>query len=109
MNSKKKKAKNQTKDNSPIITVSNRPVFLPAFRDHLKWWYTQDYKIANKIMDLVEDILNGDPFTGVGKPEPLKYIDQNMWSRRINLEHRLVYKVNGDYIYFIQARYHYKK
>ena len=48
-------------------------------------------------MDLVADILDGDPFRGIGKPEPLKYIASDTWSRRIDLENRLVYKVKGDY------------
>ena len=53
------------------------------------------------------DILDGDPFKGLGKPEPLKYIAPDTWSRRIDLEHRLVYKVTGHHVYFLQARYHY--
>jgi Txe/YoeB family toxin of toxin-antitoxin system len=47
---------------------------------------------SDKILDLVADILDGEPFTGLGKPEPLKYIEADTWSRRIDLEHRLVYK-----------------
>lgn len=58
---------------------------------------------------LVADILDGDPFKGIGKPEPLKYIASDTWSRRIDLEHRLVYKVKSDRVYFLQARYHYQK
>ena len=60
-------------------------------------------------MDLVADILDGDPFKGIGKPEPLKYIASDTWSRRIDLEHRLVYKVKNNRVYFLQARYHYQK
>jgi len=74
----------------------------------LRWWYRQDPKKANKILDLVADVLNGDPFTGLGKPEPLKYIASDTGSRRIDLEHRLVYKVTGQQVYFLQARYHYQ-
>jgi toxin YoeB len=44
---------------------------------------------------------------GIGKPEPLKYLDPDTWSRRIDLEHRVVYRVTQDRIYFLQARYHY--
>jgi toxin YoeB len=55
----------------------------------------------------VADILDGDPFQGLGKPEPLKYIAPNAWSRRIDLEHRLVYQVKDNSVYFLQARYHY--
>jgi toxin YoeB len=60
-------------------------------------------------MDLLADILDGDPFVGIGKPEPLKYAGANTWSRRIDLEHRLVYQVDGNRILFLQARYHYEE
>jgi toxin YoeB len=58
-------------------------------------------------LDLVADILDGDLFKGIGKPEPLKYIAFALWSRRLDLEHRLVYKVKDNRVYFLQARYHY--
>ena len=61
---------------------------------------------VNKILDLVEAVCE-QPFKGIGKPEPIKYLDSDFWSRRINLEHRLVYRVKGDRIYFLQCRYHY--
>jgi toxin YoeB len=48
-----------------------------------------------------------DPFIGIGKPEPLKYVLAGCWSRRITQEHRLVYRVGGDRIDFLQAKYHY--
>jgi toxin YoeB len=48
-----------------------------------------------------------DPFQGIGKPEPLKYVLAGAWSRRITEEHRLVYTVNAGQIDFLQARYHY--
>ena len=84
------------------------PLFSPDFKQDLCWWYQNHPKKGDKIMDLIADILNGDPFTGVGKPEPLKYIAPNTWSRRIDLEHRLVYQVNQNQVYFLQARYHYQ-
>jgi toxin YoeB len=59
-------------------------------------------------VDLVADILDGDPFAGICKPEPLKYVAVNNWSRRIDLEHRLVYQVENHRIVFLQARYHYE-
>lgn len=55
---------------------------------------------------MVEAVLR-DPFRGIGKPEPLKYLGPDVWSRRITQEHRLVYVVSVDRIDFIQARYHY--
>ncbi|WP_369692687.1 Txe/YoeB family addiction module toxin [Cylindrospermopsis raciborskii] len=60
------------------------------------------------MLDLVADILDGQPFIGLGKPEPLKYIAPDTWSRRIDLEHRLVYKVTQNKVYFLQSRYHYE-
>ena len=89
-------------------TPGYRPFFSPDFKADLRWWYRQDPKKADKILDLVADILDGDPFQGLGKPEPLKYIAANTWSRRIDLEHRLVYQVKDNGVYFLQARYHYE-
>ena len=63
-------------------------------------------RVAIRALDLVEAILR-DPFTGIGKPEPLKYMPSGAWSRRLTQEHRLVYLVRGDRIDFLQARYHY--
>jgi toxin YoeB len=74
----------------------------------LRWWYRYEPKKGDRILDLVADILDGDPFTRIGKPEPLKYIAANTWLRRIDLEHRLVYQVIDDRIVFLQARYHYE-
>lgn len=84
------------------------PIFTPTFRKHLLWWAKKDSAKINKILDLIEIVCH-NPFKGIGKPEPLKYLDSNIWSRRINLEHRLVYRVNGDRIYFLQCRYHYER
>lgn len=85
---------------------SRDAVFQPEFRDDLKFWVKTDRKVALKVLDLVEAILR-DPFTGVGKPEPLKYLDAGAWSRRLTQEHRVVYLVRDDRIDFLQARYHY--
>ncbi|MGB7415993.1 MAG: Txe/YoeB family addiction module toxin [Thermosynechococcaceae cyanobacterium] len=82
------------------------PRFSPQFREDLKWWGKTNAKQWNRLWDLIESIVE-DPFTGMGKPEPLKHIGPNIWSRRINLEHRLVYRVEPDCILFLQARYHY--
>ncbi|MFP4296570.1 MAG: Txe/YoeB family addiction module toxin [Spirulinaceae cyanobacterium] len=103
MSPKKKKG-----DTQPSQPSHYAPVFSPEFKEDLGWWYRQDPKKANKILDLVADVLDGDPFTGLGKPELLKYIASDTWSRRIDLEHRLVYKVTNQQVYFLQARYHYQ-
>jgi toxin YoeB len=81
-------------------------VFHPEFREDLVFWVKTDRKVALRAFDLIEAILR-DPFTGIGKPEPLKYLDAGAWSRRLTQEHRLVYLVQQDRIDFLQARYHY--
>lgn len=60
-----------------------------------------------RALDLVEAIIR-EPFSGIGKPEPLKYLASGAWSRRLTQEHRLVYLVREDLIDFLQARYHYQ-
>ena len=81
-------------------------VFEPEFREDLRFWIDSDSKTAVRIMTLIEDVL-GSPFSGLGKPEPLKYELAGAWSRRITTEHRLVYRVYADRISFVAARYHY--
>ena len=81
-------------------------MFHPEFREDLRYWVETDRRTALRIFELIETILR-DPFTGIGKPEPLKYALAGAWSRRINQEHRLVYRVSEAKIDFLQARYHY--
>ena len=81
-------------------------VFQSEFIEDLKYWVETDRRVALRIFDLVENTLR-DPFSGLGKPEPLKYLAPGTWSRRITQEHRLVYLVRDDRIDFLQARYHY--
>jgi len=78
----------------------------PRALEHLGHWADNDLKILKRIVELLEDIQRS-PFTGIGKPEPLKNQLKGYWSRRINDEHRLVYKVTNDEIIIIQCRYHY--
>ncbi len=81
-------------------------VFQPEFIEDLRYWVETDRKIALRAFDLIEAILR-DPFNGIGKPEPLKYLTAGAWSRRLTQEHRIVYLVRDDRIDFLQARYHY--
>jgi toxin YoeB len=76
------------------------------FGQDLRYWVGTDRKIALRAFELIESILR-DPFAGIGKPEPLKYVLEGCWSRRLTQEHRLVYRVSGNRIDFLQARYHY--
>lgn len=81
-------------------------VFQAEFLEDLHYWVETDRKLALRALDLVEAILR-DPFQGAGKPEPLRYLAPDAWSRRLTQEHRIVYLVRDDRIYFLQARYHY--
>ena len=81
-------------------------VFQPEFIEDLRYWDKTNRKIALRALDIVEAVLR-DPFSGIGKPEPLKYLPGGTWSRRLTEEHRIVYMVSEDRIDFLQARYHY--
>ena len=81
-------------------------VFEPEFREDLRYFAENNRKILLRAFELVEATMR-DPFTGIGKPEPLKYLGPGTWSRRLTKEHRIVYKVSDDRINFLQARYHY--
>jgi toxin YoeB len=81
-------------------------VFHPEFREDLRYWISTDRKIALRALEIVESVMR-DPFTGIGKPEPLKYLAAGAWSRRLTQEHRIVYLVSDARIDFLQARYHY--
>lgn len=76
-----------------------------AWEDYLYWQQT-DKKILKRINQLIKEIQRS-PFQGVGKPEPLKHGLAGYWSRRINDEHRIVYKVENKSVYIAQLRYHY--
>lgn len=83
-------------------------IFQPEFVEDLSYWVQHDRKTALKILRMVKEIRK-TPFEGIGKPEALKHLAANTWSRRISREHRLVYLVGDDAIDFLQARYHYSK
>ena len=83
-------------------------VFQTEFIEDLRYWVENDRKLALRAFELIEAILR-DPFEGLGKPEPLKYLAPGCWSRRLTQEHRIVYLVRDDRIDFLQARYHYSK
>jgi len=86
--------------------VEREALFHPEFRQDLRYWVETDRKVAVRAFELIESVLR-DPFTGIGKPEPLKYLLAGCWSRRLTQEHRLVYRVSERRIDFLQARYHY--
>lgn len=83
-----------------------RVVFMSdAWEDYLHW-QQNDKSTLKKINALIKESMR-TPFEGTGKPEALKENLKGFWSRRINLEHRLVYRVEEDAIYILQCRYHY--
>jgi toxin YoeB len=96
----------KTSKNDRAQSMLRDAVFQPEFRDDLSCWVEKDRRTALRIMTLIEAIMR-DPFTGTGKPEPIRYLGADVWSRRITQEHRLVYVVSDDRIDFLQARYHY--
>ena len=75
--------------------------------DDYVYWQREDKRIIKRINSLIKDIQR-NPFSGIGKPEPLKHDWAGFWSRRINDEHRLVYGYDGGKIIIAQCRYHYK-
>ena len=81
-------------------------VFQPEFREDIRFWVKTERSTAIRVLDLVEAVMR-DPFQGLGKPEPLKFVLTGCWSRRVSQEHRLVYRVTDEAIDFLQARYHY--
>ena len=76
-----------------------------AWQDYC-YWQGQDKQILKRINQLIQEIAR-DPFTGIGKPEPLKHALSSYWSRRINDEHRIVYKIENDGLLIAQLRHHY--
>lgn len=87
--------------------IQRAAVFHPEFRDDLRYWVETDRKVALRVLAVVEAALR-DPFAGIGKPEPLKYLGPDVWSRRLSQEHRVVYLVGHDRVDFLQTRHHYR-
>lgn len=81
-------------------------VFDRDFIEDLRFWVETDRRTALRLIELIESILR-DPYTGIGKPERLKYLGSDVWSRRLTQEHRCVYLVTGERVHFLQGRYHY--
>lgn len=76
-----------------------------AWKDYL-YWQKMDKKVLKKINELIKEI-SRTPFEGIGKPEALKHDLAGLWSRRIDLEHRLVYKVENEALFIYSCRFHY--
>ena len=91
---------------TPLSARGRTSVFHPEFISDLRYWVKTDRKVALRVLNLVEAVMR-DPFSGIGKPEPLKYLLSGTWSRRLTEEHRVVYLVSESQVDFLQARYHY--
>ena len=81
-------------------------VWAPGAWQDYQYWVRGESRIRDKINSLIDDIQRR-PFTGLGKPEPLKRNLRGFWSRRINREHRLVYRVEAGVLQIAQCRFHY--
>jgi toxin YoeB len=91
------------------VTERRREVVVdPAFLADLAYWIDADRRVAARLVTLTEAVRR-DPFTGIGKPEPLKGYLANTWSRRLTEEHRLVYRIANERVVFLQGRYHYSR
>ncbi len=86
--------------------AGRRVVIQPECLEDLRHWVATAPKIALRTVDLME-AARRDPFAGIGRPEPLKHLGPDLWSRRITQTDRLVYRVHGETVDFLQARYHY--
>lgn len=94
---------------SPAVPLDERQAILHRdFRHDLTHWVGFDPRVALRVMRLIEEVIR-DPFTGLGKPEPLKYSRHGSWSRRITEEDRLEYSVSHTSVLFRRARYHYRR
>ena len=81
-------------------------VFADTAWDDYLYWQQKDKRLVLRINKLIKEVQR-EPYTGIGKPEPLKHALSGFWSRRITDEHRMVYRVYGDSLLIAQLRYHY--
>lgn len=87
-------------------SAERRIVLQPECLEDLQYWIGTEWRTAQRILNLIAEVMR-TPFEGTGKPEHLKHLGGNVWSRRINQADRLVYEVFNDRIDFLQARFHY--
>ena len=81
-------------------------IWTPTAANDWEYWLKHNQKKASKIKLICQSI-ETNPKEGLGKPERLKYLNDNIWSRRIDQEHRLIYKIKDSSVYILQCRYHY--
>jgi len=83
-------------------------IFSPNAWEDYVYWQQHDKQLLKRINGLIREVQR-NPFIGVGKPEPLRFEMKGFWSRRINREHRLVYRVTDTAIEIVSCRFHYEK
>jgi toxin YoeB len=88
------------------VSGTRASVFEAEFREDLRYWIDTERRVALRLIDIVESVVR-DPFQGIGKPEPLKHLGSDIWSRRLTQEHSVIYLVGRTAIHFLKARYHY--
>jgi toxin YoeB len=81
-------------------------VFHPEFVEDLQFWAEKNDRIAARTFELIEAVMR-DPHSGIGKPEPLTFLVEGAWSRRLTQEHRIIYLISESRVDFLQTRYHY--
>jgi len=81
-------------------------IFAEQAWEDCRYWQTTDPRMVRRIHELIKDCLR-NPFSGIGKPEPLRHTLAGYWSRRISEEHRMVYKIESGALLLAQLRYHY--
>jgi toxin YoeB len=81
-------------------------IFVDESWDDYLYWQKTNKKTLKRINDLLKNI-SREPFSGIGKPEPLKHKYKGFWSRRIDGEHRLIYRIINDEIHIAKCRFHY--
>nr|QFZ91318.1 Txe/YoeB family addiction module toxin [Synechococcus elongatus PCC 11802] len=91
---------------SAVIAPERLAICHPAFLENLQYWIQCDRRAVRRLLHLIQAILR-NPFSGMGKLEPLPYLGTDVWSRRISQEHRCVYLVQEERVEFLQGRYHY--
>lgn len=88
------------------MSAQREAVCHPEFLEDLQHWIKTNRRTARRLLELMKAVQR-DPFSGIGKPEPLKYLGAGVLTRRITQGHRCVYLVKADRVEFLQGRYHY--
>ncbi|MBI3971860.1 MAG: Txe/YoeB family addiction module toxin [Chloroflexi bacterium] len=92
----------------PESKRAREAIYAPQYHEDLRHWIATNRRLALRLLDLEEAVMR-DPLQGIGKPEPLRHLGADVWSRRLDDEHRLVYRVERERIVFLRSRGHYDR